>query len=96
MEGSNNIGGRPRNFCLLLFVCLSVIITSTTIAAYKNNQEGLKVVSIKRKTSGPYCGIYCLYTTIKLAEKEIDFRQLLKPEYIGSRKGSSSVQVSWP
>ncbi|MBA7678784.1 hypothetical protein ES703_87062 [subsurface metagenome] len=93
MKGFNNAGGRPRKFCLSLFVCLSVIITSTTIAAYKNNQEASKVVPAKRKSSGSYCGIYCLYTTMKLADKEIDFRKLLKPEYIGSRKGSSLAEL---
>jgi len=93
MKGFNNAGGRPRNFCLSLFVCLSVIITSKTIAAHKNNQEPSKVVPAKRKSSGPYCGMYCLYTTMKLADKEIDFRKLVKPEYIGSRKGSSLAEL---
>jgi len=93
MEGSNNIGGRPRNFCLSLFVCLSVIITSKTIAAHENNQEPSKAVPAKRKSSGPYCGVYCLYTVMKLADKEVDFRKLVKPEYIGSRKGSSLAEL---
>ena len=93
MKGFNNAGERPQNFCLSLFVCLSVIITSKTIAAYENNQEPSKAVPTKRKSSGPYCGMYCLYTTMKLANKEIDFRKLVKPEYIGSRKGSSLAEL---
>ncbi len=93
MKVFNKAGGSSRNFCLSLFVCLSVIITSKTIAAYKNNQEASKVVPAKCKSSGPYCGMYCLYTTIKLAGKEIDFRQLLKPKYIGSREGSSLAEL---
>ena len=67
MKVFNNAGGRSRNFCLSLFVCLSVIITSTKIAAYKNNKEASKVVPAKRKLSGPYCGLYCLYAVMKLS-----------------------------
>ena len=93
MEGSNNAGGRLRHFRLSLFVCLSVIITSITIAAHENNQKPSEANSTKRKSSGPYCGLYCLYTTIKLAGQVANFQELVKPEYIGSRKGSSLAEL---
>ncbi|HBR18639.1 MAG: hypothetical protein A2Y13_05450 [Planctomycetes bacterium GWC2_45_44] len=47
----------------------------------------------KSGSSGPYCGLYCLYSVIKLTDKEIDVRDLLKPEYVSSRKGSSMAEL---
>lgn len=93
MEGSNNVGGRPQRFCLSLFVCLSVIITSITIAAHENNQKPSEANSTKCKSSGPYCGVYCLYAVMKLSGQEVDFLRLVKPEYIGSRRGSSLAEL---
>ena len=40
-----------------------------------------------------YCGIYCLYMTTKFFDVDIDPQQLLKPEYIGSHKGSSLAEL---
>ena len=37
----------------------------------------------------PYCGIYCLYSAIKLVGKESDIKELIKPEYFSSQEGSS-------
>ena len=41
----------------------------------------------------PYCGLYCLYSIFKLEGREIDFHSLVKPEYLGSRKGSSFEEL---
>jgi rhodanese-related sulfurtransferase len=42
-----------------------------------------------RGSSGPYCGVLTLYSAARLLNHEIDVVDLLKPEYIGSREGSS-------
>lgn len=90
MESFYNTDGRPRYFFLLSLACLLVILASVkTIAADERSEKPSEAVSAKWKSSGPYCGIYCLYTTMKLTNREVDFRELVKPEYIGSRKGSS-------
>jgi rhodanese-related sulfurtransferase len=41
----------------------------------------------------PHCGLYCLYSILKLEGQSIDFRELVKPEYLGSRKGSSFEEL---
>ncbi len=79
--------------CFSLLICIITLIASKTYVAKANEPKPTESLTSKGKSPGPYCGIYCLYTTIKLAEKEIDFRQLLKPEYIGSRKGSSLMEL---
>ena len=43
--------------------------------------------------SGPYCGIYCVYAFMKLSGREIDIKELIKPEYISSRQGSSLEEL---
>jgi len=47
----------------------------------------------ERKALDPYCGIYCLYALMKLNAIDIDPIELLKPEYIGSHKGSSLAEL---
>ena len=94
MKSLYNTGGRPRWYYLSLFVCVLVILAiGKTTAADQSNQELSKPVSAKRKSSGPYCGVYCLYTVIKLNDQGFDFRELLKPEYISSRKGSTLAEL---
>ncbi len=36
-----------------------------------------------------HCGLYCVYSLLRLAGQKIDFVDLVKPEYIGSYEGSS-------
>lgn len=42
-----------------------------------------------RKAVRPHCGLYCLYVILSLNGKQLSFRDLVKPEYLGYRDGSS-------
>ena len=90
-----NLASSPsQRPCLMLFIFISsFLIAGKTVVADPNNPKPSQPTSAKRKSSGPYCGLYCLYTTMKLAGREIDFTQLVKPEYIGSRKGSFMAEL---
>ncbi len=44
-------------------------------------------------THKPYCGLYAIYAAAKLAGKEIDFGELVKPKYLNSRKGSTLTDL---
>lgn len=46
-----------------------------------------------KSPSGSYCGVYCLYMAMKIFDVDIEHRELLKPEYIGSHKGSSLAEL---
>jgi rhodanese-related sulfurtransferase len=37
----------------------------------------------------PYCGLYCVYLTVRAAGKRIHFDELVKQKYLSSAKGSS-------
>lgn len=94
MWNFNLVGSQGRRFCLLLVCILAVLSAEKTDAADENERKSPKAVSAKNKSSGPYCGLYCLYSAMKITgKKEVDFRALLKPEYIGSRKGSSLAEL---
>ncbi len=94
MSSSNLMRGRGWCFCFLLFVyVLSLITVGKPVIANENNQKPAEATSVKRQTRHPRCGLYCLYTAMKLADREVDFRELLKPGYIGSRKGSSLAEL---
>lgn len=43
----------------------------------------------KRNELHPHCGLYCLYTMMTLTGRTLDFIDLVKPEYLGHREGSS-------
>ena len=92
MWNSNVVGRRALRFLLLVCI-LAIFPAGKRVAVAENKQKSAKSLAIKRKSSGPYCGMYCLYTVMRLADKEVDFRKLLKPEYIGSRKGSSLAEL---
>ena len=80
MLNPNPVGGSAK--CgFLLFVCiLAMFAVSKSVIADENKHKAVEVTSVKRKTHHPHCGLYCLYTAMKLAEKEIDFRELVKPD----------------
>jgi len=79
---------------LLLFACvLAMFAVSKSAVVDENKHKPAEATSVKPKARQPYCGLYCLYTVMKLAGKEIDFKELVKPEYLGSRKGSSLVEI---
>ena len=40
-----------------------------------------------------HCGLHCVYSTFKLAGKNVEFAELVKPEYLGSQKGSSLSEL---
>jgi rhodanese-related sulfurtransferase len=41
----------------------------------------------------PHCGLYCLYSLLRLAGREVSYENLVKPEYYGSREGSSLADL---
>jgi rhodanese-related sulfurtransferase len=47
----------------------------------------------QQKSSGGYCGIYCLYGAMKALGVNVDPNDLMRPEYIGSVQGSSLAEL---
>lgn len=77
---------------LYLFVLISAFLPGSAIAVSGQAEKTVNRPSIKSPSAG-YCGIYCLYMTMKLFDVDIEHRELLKPEYIGSHKGSSLAEL---
>ena len=81
-----------RVYFLLLLTGITASMFCDKLAAQeKQIKEAAKTntaISVSKR-SNPYCGLYCIYTVIKLSGKQVDFSRLVKPEYLGSRKGSS-------
>jgi len=42
----------------------------------------------------PHCGLYCIYSVLKLVGQDIDFRDLVKAEYYGRLMGSSLAELN--
>ena len=77
-------------FCLLFTYIFVVVVSHKSVVANDSNQTN---AGPARKPSGRYCGLYCLYATMKLYDREIEFSQLIKPEYISSFQGSSLAEL---
>ena len=75
---------------MLLIYAITILFNIGPYAADENQSKQSKTTdNIKKKASGPYCGLNCLYTIMKLDGREVDFEDLIKPKYIGSYYGSS-------
>jgi rhodanese-related sulfurtransferase len=60
----------------------------------KQEPSESKAISADKQQPRPHCGLYCIYSMLRLTgKKKIDFRELVKPEYFGSRKGSSLAEL---
>jgi rhodanese-related sulfurtransferase len=70
-----------------------LLILNTLPKVYGDEQIDKNTKKAELKTYGPYCGLYCMYAALKLAGMDVEFGQLLKPEYLGSHKGSSLAEL---
>ncbi len=41
-----------------------------------------------------HCGLYCMYSLLRLAGRELDYRDLVEPEYYGRLLGSSMAELN--
>lgn len=85
---------KPLYFsALILAALLEPVIANDTITANKQSTKTANSPAKRRKSPDSYCGIYCLYTVMKLSDIDVDPQELLKPEYIGSPRGSSLAEL---
>jgi rhodanese-related sulfurtransferase len=62
-------------------------------ASFAGQQNTQSQKEVEQRSSGPYCGLYCLYSVINLTGRHVAFKTLLRPEYVGSQKGSSLTEL---
>ncbi len=74
-----------RNFWAIILVVLSL----SPLQAEEAAPVDLKNPPI----SGPYCGVYSLSACLQSFDKKPPLEDLLKPEYIGSDRGSSAAEL---
>ena len=87
----------PKGFIYYkLFVITFLLVFSiTSLEAVSKetevvpNDDTKTITKNENKVYGPYCGVYCLFSLLKLYNKECKLSDLLKPEYISTSKGSS-------
>jgi len=92
MWKSDSVSSRAQR--ILALSCLLVASVAAQIhAANPSDQKPSESPGIKGRKSHRHCGLYCVYATIRLAGKKVDFTELVKPEYLGSRKGSSVLEL---
>ncbi len=80
---------------IIFFVLSTVLVITLFITKASRGADNPEIPTTSGrevKTRPPYCGLFCLYTSIRLANHEIDFENLVQQEYIGSG-GSSLAQL---
>jgi len=82
-----------RNGAFLLFCVMAALLGRAANASDDGEAASSQPLSVKRKANHPYCGLYCLYSVMKMDGRNINFADLVKPEYISSRKGSSLAEL---
>jgi hypothetical protein len=80
-------------FALTLALLSQPLIAHNTIAAEEQSCKAVNSPTKQHRPSGAYCGAYCLYAVMRVADIDIDPKELLKPEYIGSAGGSSLAEL---
>lgn len=58
-----------------------------------NNRDQGQNESKRPGPHRPYCGLYCMYALLSLEGERVDFPELIKPEYLGRREGSSLMEL---
>ena len=81
--------------CRFLFFLVSILAFNAgpSFAETISQPTPAKPASVKRGSSRSYCGLYCLFAVMKATGQNVNFRELLKPDYIGSKKGSSLLEL---
>lgn len=75
---------------LLSGLCLTILSNQQrALAGGADDPQDAESHASARAFSGAYCGVACLYSLIRLNDRAFEFSRLLKPEYVGSLKGSS-------
>jgi len=71
-------------------LCVFLMIFTGSLALAEKTAPGK---TNKNYAGHPHCGLYCLYSVFKLEGQSVGFRELVKPEYLGSRQGSSFEEL---
>lgn len=66
-------------------------VASDAVKAFASAARSPKASSLGPR---PHCGLYCLYSLLTLSGRETDYHSLVKPEYYGSRQGSSLAELN--
>lgn len=80
-------------FLYLLILTVVLFIPDKILAMDASKEDASDTTSRRRNSTHPHCGLYCVYSLLELVDKDVDFRELIKPEYIGSSKGSSMNEL---
>jgi hypothetical protein len=80
---------------ILVILGVSLLcIVFADIAPGDDSAQGTSSVAVSKKTLiEPYCGIRSLYAAMRVLGKQVVFSDLIEPQYIDSRQGSSIVGV---
>ncbi|MFC1677269.1 rhodanese-like domain-containing protein [Planctomycetota bacterium] len=77
----------------IIFIVLLLIFFFASISMAQSQNAALSDTANLKKKSGHYCGVYCLYILLKTAGNQINLKELLKGEYVGSTKGSYITEL---
>jgi len=85
----------PRRVCIFLALGVILLSLAPTLARADPNGSISSGSNEAMKLEEPaYCGVCALHRALVALGKQVPFDDLLKPEYIGSKKGSSDYELA--
>lgn len=94
MSSSSSI--RVRNGRCYVLACMMTVLIAGHLRAEMEQAADPTLPTVTKEEltpGGPYCGLYCLYSAMRLSGNGTDFTELLEPEYVGSADGSSLAEL---
>ncbi len=83
--------GSKRTAYLVLCTCVAAGLLGCP--ALVRNAIAAESSEPQARQYHPHCGLYCVYAALRLADRKLDFRELVKRDYIKSNKGSTLVEL---
>jgi hypothetical protein len=74
-----------------------ICVISVTHQCYSDSVAGSQTdqISVREalNPTAPYCGVQAVCLAASAINKDVDFTQMVKPQYIGSKRGSSLLEL---
>jgi rhodanese-related sulfurtransferase len=81
--------GRAGHRLMWLLLVLILGVMASVTAGARQTASAEDAVSLGYKTRRPHCGLYCLYIVMKVFGQDPNFLDLVTPEYLDARRGST-------
>jgi len=82
-----------RRYLIIRLLMSTIALASPGLVCPARGAPSTPDARAGRREYLTHCGLYCLYVTLRIAGKNINYEELVQPEYYGSYRGSSLLEL---